>query len=44
MLGRVTGASFAGGETFVSPEPVLRTKRPIGVLFSQGYAATTIAL
>ena len=44
MLGRVTGASFTGGETFVSPEPSLRTKRPIGVLFSDGYAATTIAL
>ena len=44
MLGRVTGASFTGGETFVSSEPVLRTKRPIGVLFSDGYAATTIAL
>jgi len=44
MLGRVTGASFAGGESFISPEPSLRTKRPIGVLFSEGYAATTIAL
>jgi AAHS family 4-hydroxybenzoate transporter-like MFS transporter len=44
MLGRVTGASFTGGESFVSSEPPLRTKRPIGVLFSDGYAGTTIAL
>jgi AAHS family 4-hydroxybenzoate transporter-like MFS transporter len=44
MLGRVTGASFTGSESFVSPEPVLRTNKPIGVLFSQGYAATTVAL
>ncbi len=44
VLGRVTGYRFTGGESFVSPEPSLRTKRPIGVLFSDGYAATTIAL
>jgi AAHS family 4-hydroxybenzoate transporter-like MFS transporter len=44
MLGRVTGASFTGGESFVSSEPSLPTKRPIGVLFLDGYAATTIAL
>ncbi|HEX4026635.1 MAG TPA: MFS transporter [Rhizomicrobium sp.] len=44
MLGRVTGYQFTGGESFVSSEPSLRTKRPIGVLFSDGYAATTIAL
>jgi MFS transporter, AAHS family, 4-hydroxybenzoate transporter len=43
-LGRVTGYRFTGGETFVSSEPPLSTKRPIGVLFSDGYAATTIAL
>src|SRR3984893_4305123 len=42
-LGRVTGYRFTGGETFVSTEPPLPTKRPIGVLFSDGYAATTIA-
>jgi len=40
----VTGYRFTGGETFVSSEPPLQTKRPIGVLFSDGYAATTIAL
>ncbi len=44
VLGRVTGHRFTGGETFVSSEPSLRTKRPINVLFSDGYAATTIAL
>jgi MFS transporter, AAHS family, 4-hydroxybenzoate transporter len=43
-LGRVTGYRFSGDETFVSSEPKLATKRPIGVLFSDGYAATTIAL
>jgi len=43
-LGRVTGYRFTGGETFVSSEPPVHTKRPIGVLFSDGYAATTIAL
>lgn len=44
VLGRVTGYRFTGGESFVSSEPSLRTERPIGVLFSEGYAATTIAL
>lgn len=44
VLGRVTGASFNGGETFVSFEPALHTRTPVGVLFSDGYAATTIAL
>jgi AAHS family 4-hydroxybenzoate transporter-like MFS transporter len=44
MLGRVTGYRFTGGETLVWSEPPLRTKRPIGVLFLDGYAATTIAL
>lgn len=43
-LGRVTGTSFAGDETFVSTEPEVQTRKPIGLLFSQGYAATTIAL
>ena len=44
VLGQVTGASFTGGETFVSSEPPLRTKTPVGVLFSNGYAAITITL
>lgn len=43
-LGRVTGARFSGGETFVSNEPPLPTRKPIGVLFSQGYGATTLSL
>lgn len=44
VLGRVTGAVFAGDEHFISPGPRLQAKTPIGVLFSNGYAATTIAL
>jgi AAHS family 4-hydroxybenzoate transporter-like MFS transporter len=43
-LGRVTGARFSGDETFVSTEPPLQTRRPIGVLFSHGYGVTTLAL
>ncbi|BAQ47618.1 MULTISPECIES: MFS transporter [Methylobacterium] len=43
-LGRVTGHRFTGTETFVTDEPPLRTRKPIGVLFSQGYAVTTVAL
>lgn len=43
-LGRVTGFRFSGNETFVSDEPPLQTRKPIGVLFSQGYSATTISL
>ena len=44
MLGRVTGFRFSGQETFVSKEPPLETRKPIGVLFSSGYSVTTIAL
>jgi AAHS family 4-hydroxybenzoate transporter-like MFS transporter len=44
VLGRVTGAWFRDGETFVSSEPALPTGKPIGLLFSDGYAGTTIAL
>ena len=44
VLGRVTGASFASGESFVSSEPPLRANTAVGVLFSAGYAATTVAL
>lgn len=43
-LGRVTGARLTGGEIFVSNEPPLPTRKPIGVLFSQGYGVTTISL
>ncbi|WP_250474637.1 aromatic acid/H+ symport family MFS transporter [Caballeronia sp. GAFFF1] len=44
VLGRVCGARFVGDETFVSTEPPLPTKRPIGVLFSHGYGLLTAAL
>jgi MFS transporter, AAHS family, 4-hydroxybenzoate transporter len=43
-LNRVTGANFSGNETFVSVEPPLPTRKPIGVLFSEGYGVMTIAL
>jgi AAHS family 4-hydroxybenzoate transporter-like MFS transporter len=44
VLGRVCGARFAGDEVFVSSEPPLPTRKPIGVLFSQGYGSMTLAL
>jgi len=44
VLGRVCGAQFAGDEVFVSNEPPLPTRKPIGVLFSQGYGLMTVAL
>jgi AAHS family 4-hydroxybenzoate transporter-like MFS transporter len=44
MLSRVTGARFAGNERFVSNEPALPTRRPIGVLFSHNYGLMTVAL
>ncbi|MDR5856152.1 aromatic acid/H+ symport family MFS transporter [Caballeronia sp. LZ062] len=44
VLGRVCGVRFKGDETFVSTEPPLPTKRPIGVLFSHGYGLLTAAL
>jgi MFS transporter, AAHS family, 4-hydroxybenzoate transporter len=44
VLGRVLGMRFNGDETFVSTEPPLPTKKPIGVLFSQGYGLMTAAL
>ncbi|WP_027796121.1 MFS transporter [Paraburkholderia acidipaludis] len=44
VLSRVTGARFHGDETFVSTEPPLPTRKPIGVLFSHGYGVMTIAL
>jgi AAHS family 4-hydroxybenzoate transporter-like MFS transporter len=43
-LGRVTGHRFSGNETFVSNEPPLQTRKPIGVLFSPGYGMTTLSL
>ncbi|RDU95868.1 MFS transporter [Trinickia dinghuensis] len=44
LLGKVCGVRFSGDEVFVSTEPPLPTRKPIGVLFSQGYGLTTIAL
>jgi MFS transporter, AAHS family, 4-hydroxybenzoate transporter len=43
-LGRVTGHRFSGNETFVSNEPPLQTRKPIGVLFSPAYGMTTLSL
>lgn len=43
-LGRVTRARFSGDATFVSIEPPLPTRKPIGVLFSHGYGRTTLSL
>ncbi len=43
-LGRVTGHRFPGGETFVSAEPPLQARTPIGVLFSRGFGMTTLSL
>ena len=44
VLGRVTRHRFSGSETFVSNEPPLPTRKPIGVLFSRGYGVTTVSL
>ena len=44
VLGRVTRHRFSGSETFVSNEPPLSTRKPIGVLFSRGYGVTTVSL
>ncbi|PMS38567.1 AAHS family 4-hydroxybenzoate transporter-like MFS transporter [Trinickia symbiotica] len=44
LLGKVCGARFSVDDVFVSTEPPLPTRKPIGVLFSHGYGFTTIAL
>jgi MFS transporter, AAHS family, 4-hydroxybenzoate transporter len=44
VLGRVCGVRFNGDEVFVSNEPPLPTRKPIGVLFSHGYGFMTMAL
>jgi MFS transporter, AAHS family, 4-hydroxybenzoate transporter len=44
VLGRVCGVKFKGDEVFISNEPPLPTKKPIGVLFSSGYGFMTAAL
>ncbi|MGJ7505915.1 MFS transporter [Variovorax sp. GT1P44] len=43
-LGRVCKARFAAGTRFFAPEPAVKAKRPIGVLFSQGYSLITVSL
>jgi len=43
-LGRVTGHRFSGDKIFVSVEPPVQTRTPIGVLFAREYSATTVAL
>jgi len=43
-LGRVCRAEFAPGTSFFAPEPAVKAKRPIGVLFSQGYSLITVSL
>ncbi|WP_028217391.1 MFS transporter [Paraburkholderia oxyphila] len=44
VLGRVCGVRFTGDEVFVSNEPPLPTRKPIGVLLSQGYGFMTVML
>jgi MFS transporter, AAHS family, 4-hydroxybenzoate transporter len=43
-LGRVCGARFSGDDVFVSNEPPLPTRKPLGVLFSHGYGFVTVSL
>lgn len=44
VLGRVCRSTFEAGTEFFAPEPPVQTKRPIGVLFSQGYGLMTASL
>ncbi len=44
VLGRVTAHRFAGNETFVTAEPALPTRKPIGIIFARGYRAVTVSL
>jgi AAHS family 4-hydroxybenzoate transporter-like MFS transporter len=44
VIARVCGTRLDGDEIFVSSEPPLPTRKPIGVLFSQGYGVMTVAL
>jgi AAHS family 4-hydroxybenzoate transporter-like MFS transporter len=43
-LARVCGARFQPGTQFFSQEPPLTTRKPIGILFSQGFGTLTIGL
>ncbi|NML47023.1 aromatic acid/H+ symport family MFS transporter [Ramlibacter sp. G-1-2-2] len=44
VLGRVAGQRFTGEERFVSSEPPLPTRKPIGILFANGFALLTASL
>lgn len=44
VLGRICRTRFAPGTQFVSAEPPVRSRTPVGVLLSQGYGVMTIAL
>lgn len=43
-LGRVCGAAFAEGTTFVSREPEVPARTPVRLLFSQGFGGMSVAL
>ena len=44
VLGRVTGHRFAGDQAFASVEPPVAAKKPIALLFTQGFGGLTVAL
>jgi AAHS family 4-hydroxybenzoate transporter-like MFS transporter len=44
LLRRVTGAAVDSAARFVSSEPPLPTRKPIGILFAGGFAGLTFAL
>jgi AAHS family 4-hydroxybenzoate transporter-like MFS transporter len=44
VLGRICRATFAPGTQFHAPEPPLRVRTPVRVLFSAGYGTLTAAL
>lgn len=44
ILNRVCEGRFTGEERFISNEPPVPSRKPIGILFSQGYGAMTLLL
>ncbi|MFP3799843.1 MFS transporter [Paraburkholderia sp. SIMBA_027] len=44
ILNRVCEGRFTGEERFISNEPPVPSRKPIGILFSQGYSAMTLLL
>ena len=44
VLGRLGRTTFSANTEFVAPEPELKAKAPINVLFSPGYGLMTVAL